>query len=138
MVAVDGTLLAKDIALSEVNLVQDNIFDRDPDREDYEGYMGNSGPDATHFYHHTVPSHTSNLSEYSLNLNSGHHSCAFHISEALASRGGQPTECRHQYMDATFVQTSEGGYVILQSQRPFSPFEAGNPMPIGRQPVALA
>ena len=60
MVAVDGTLLAKNIALSEVNLVQDNIFDRDPDKENYEGYMGNSGPDATHFYHNTVRVQTSN------------------------------------------------------------------------------
>ena len=60
MVAVDGTLLAKNIALSEVNFVQDKVFDRDPDKEDYEGYMGNSGPDATHFYHNTVRGPTSN------------------------------------------------------------------------------
>ena len=60
MVAVDGTLLAKNIALSEVNLVQDNIFDRDPDKEDYQGYMGNWGPEATHFYHNTVRGRMSN------------------------------------------------------------------------------
>ena len=64
MVAVDGTLLAKNIALSEVNLVQENVFDRAPDKEDYEGYMGNSGPDATHFYHDTVRIHTLNCRNF--------------------------------------------------------------------------
>ena len=138
MVAFDGTLLAENIAVSEVNFIQGNVFDRDPDKEDYEGYMGNSGPDATHFYHHTVQSHPSSLSEYSLNLNAGHRPSAFHISQALASRGGQPTECGHQYLDATFVQNSDGGYVILPSQRPFPSFKACNPLPIGRKAVALA
>ena len=63
MVALDGTFLAKNIAVSENHLVQAGVFDRDPDKEDFEGYMGNSGPEATHFYHDSVQNHTSIISE---------------------------------------------------------------------------
>ena len=91
MVAVDGTLLAKGIKMSEDDFVQENVFDRAPDKEDYQGYMGNWGPEATHFYQDTVRRHVE-LSEFSLNLSAGRHPSAFHISQALASRRGQPTE----------------------------------------------
>ena len=57
MVAVDGTLLAKDIALSEDDFVQGEVFDRDPDGGNYQAYLGNSGPEATHFYHESVRLH---------------------------------------------------------------------------------
>ncbi|KAL8653863.1 MAG: hypothetical protein Q9226_003677, partial [Calogaya cf. arnoldii] len=45
-----GQLLARDINIEEANLVQDDPFDRAPDKEDYEGYTGNAGASATHFY----------------------------------------------------------------------------------------
>lgn len=54
MVALDGTVLAKDVRLSEDDFVQTNAFDRAPDEEKYQGYMGNYGPDATQFYRDTV------------------------------------------------------------------------------------
>ena len=108
MVALDGTLLAKNIALAEDNFIQEKVFDRDPDKEDYEGYMGNSGPDATHFYHDSVRNPTSKISTRWLNLNPGRYPSAFLISQTLASTGGHPGERGHQYMDAGILQTSGG------------------------------
>lgn len=108
MVALDGTLLAKNIALAEDNFIQEKVFDRDPDKEDYEGYMGNSGPDATHFYHDSVRNHTFKIATRWLNLNPGRYPSAFLISQTLASTGGHPGERGHQYMDEGIVQTSGG------------------------------
>jgi hypothetical protein len=51
--------------LKDALQVEDDFFPEDPDHEEYEGYMGNSGPEATHWYktfvglHHrssTIPS----------------------------------------------------------------------------------
>ncbi|KAI4250252.1 MAG: hypothetical protein LQ352_005406 [Teloschistes flavicans] len=56
-VDLDGTLLASGIDVNEEDFIQDDPFARDPDHEDYEGYMGNSGPDATHFYYDSVSRH---------------------------------------------------------------------------------
>ena len=55
MVNPSGILLARNIELSEDDFVSIDPFDHDPDKEEYEGYMGNWGPDATHFYHDSVP-----------------------------------------------------------------------------------
>ena len=46
----NGQLLAKGIPVKEVDIVQDDPFDRAPDSEDYEGYTGNAGASATHTY----------------------------------------------------------------------------------------
>ena len=46
----NGQLLAKGIPIKEVDIVQDNVFDRNPDSEDYEGFTGNAGASATHTY----------------------------------------------------------------------------------------
>ena len=54
MIDLDGFLLARDISIEEENIVQEEPFSRDPDKEDYEGYTGNEGASATHFYHDTV------------------------------------------------------------------------------------
>lgn len=108
MVALDGTLLAKNIALLEDNFIQEKVFDRDPDKEEYEGHTGNSGPDATHFYHDSVRDHTSKLSTRWLNLNLGRYPSAFLISQALAPKGGHPGKCGHQFMDAGIGQTAGG------------------------------
>lgn len=51
---LDGGEIAEDINVNEQMIVQDKPFDREPDDEDYEGYMGNWGPTATHVYHDTV------------------------------------------------------------------------------------
>jgi len=56
MVDLDGTLLAESLVLEEDDFIQEDAFEGDPDRENYEGYMGNSGPDATHFYNDSVRS----------------------------------------------------------------------------------
>ena len=54
MVDLDGTLLAESLGLAEDDFIQEDAFEGDPDRENYEGYMGNWGPDATHFYNDSV------------------------------------------------------------------------------------
>lgn len=54
MIDGDGNLLAKNIEVDEGDFIQDSPFDRTPDKEDYQGYMSNWGPDATHFYHDSV------------------------------------------------------------------------------------
>ena len=46
----NGQLLAKGIPIKELDIVQDDPFDRAPDSEDYEGYTGNAGASATHTY----------------------------------------------------------------------------------------
>ena len=54
LVDVEGHLLAQDIALDEDAIIQEDPFDREPDKEDYEGYTGNAGASATQWYHDTV------------------------------------------------------------------------------------
>ena len=54
LVDLEGHLLAHDIALDEDAIIQEDPFDREPDKEDYEGYTGNAGASATQWYHDTV------------------------------------------------------------------------------------
>ncbi len=54
MIHLDGSVLAKETPIDEADIVQENPFGRDPDKEDFEGYTGNEGASATHFYHDTV------------------------------------------------------------------------------------
>ena len=54
MVDLDGHLLAQEVDLDEGTIVQEDPFERDPDAEDYEGYTGNAGASATHWYRDTV------------------------------------------------------------------------------------
>ena len=54
LVDLEGHLLAKNIALDEDAIIQEDPFDREPDKEDYEGYTGNAGASATQWYHDTV------------------------------------------------------------------------------------
>ncbi|KAG8532380.1 uncharacterized protein KY384_002865 [Bacidia gigantensis] len=55
IVDLDGNILifAKQ-ELQARDIVQEDVFDRDPDREDYSGYTGNEGVSATHWYNDTV------------------------------------------------------------------------------------
>lgn len=46
----NGQLLAKGIPIKEMNIVQEDPFDRAPDSEDYEGFTGNAGASAAHTY----------------------------------------------------------------------------------------
>ncbi|KAL8666637.1 MAG: hypothetical protein Q9168_007428 [Polycauliona sp. 1 TL-2023] len=46
----NGQLLALDVDIERDDIVQDDYFDRAPDKEEYEGYTGNAGASATHFY----------------------------------------------------------------------------------------
>ncbi|KAL8771642.1 MAG: hypothetical protein Q9194_004831 [Teloschistes cf. exilis] len=57
LVDLDGTLLGQGIDVGEQDFILDDPFARDPDHEDYEEYMGNYGPDATHFYYDSVCGH---------------------------------------------------------------------------------
>ncbi|KAI4198509.1 MAG: hypothetical protein LQ350_005238 [Teloschistes chrysophthalmus] len=61
LVDLDGNLLGRGMDVDEEDFIQDDLFARDPDHEDYEGYMGNWGPDATHFYYDSNPSRLSAL-----------------------------------------------------------------------------
>ena len=54
MVDLEGHLLAQDLPLDEEAIIQDDPFERDPDREGYEGYTGNTGLSATQWYRDTV------------------------------------------------------------------------------------
>lgn len=54
MIDLDGSVLAREIPIDEADIVQQDPFDRSPDTEDFEGYTGNEGASATHFYHDTV------------------------------------------------------------------------------------
>ncbi|KAI1412631.1 hypothetical protein F5Y13DRAFT_199850 [Hypoxylon sp. FL1857] len=45
-----GNKLAEDVHLESCNILPENSFEDHPDQEDYEEYMGNSGPSATHWY----------------------------------------------------------------------------------------
>ena len=50
----NGTQFAKDVPMKISDIIQPLFFEeRDPDKEDYEGYTGNEGVSATHFYHDT-------------------------------------------------------------------------------------
>lgn len=42
------------LSFSETMIIQDDAFKGDPDDEDYEGFTGNEGAHATHFYRPTV------------------------------------------------------------------------------------
>ncbi|KAK5705274.1 hypothetical protein LTR97_002392 [Elasticomyces elasticus] len=55
LVDVHGTELARDIVISEEDFLQDDPYeDRDPTAHEYEGYTGNAGATATHWYRDTV------------------------------------------------------------------------------------
>ena len=54
MIDLEGSLLAQDIYVDEADIVQSNPFKRSPDKENFQGYTGNEGASATHFYHDTV------------------------------------------------------------------------------------
>lgn len=54
MIDLDGSVLAREISINEADIAQEDPFDRDPDKEDFEGYTGNEGASATQFYHDTV------------------------------------------------------------------------------------
>lgn len=56
VIGLDGTVVAKSMDLTEddIDFVQGDIFDREPDDEDFEGYTGNEGSYATHWYRDTV------------------------------------------------------------------------------------
>ena len=46
----NGQQLAAQIEIKEADIIQRKPFDRAPDKESYEGYTGNAGASATHFY----------------------------------------------------------------------------------------
>lgn len=54
MVDLDGHVLGQGITIQEDDDGQEDPFERDPDDEDYEGYTGNAGASATHWYRDTV------------------------------------------------------------------------------------
>ncbi|KAE8394112.1 hypothetical protein BDV23DRAFT_179916 [Aspergillus alliaceus] len=49
----EGITVGRHIPFREDMLVQEGVFDRDPDNEDFQGFTGNEGATTTHFYHET-------------------------------------------------------------------------------------
>lgn len=50
-----GRTVAEQVDIDETIFVQNDVFDRAPDQEEFEqGYTGNEGSSATHFYRETV------------------------------------------------------------------------------------
>jgi hypothetical protein len=55
LVALSGQQMGSNMNFDLEHAVQgDEFFPEDPDHEEYEGYMGNSGPEATHWYKKSV------------------------------------------------------------------------------------
>jgi hypothetical protein len=54
VVDLDGKVVLADVPVEEEDFVQKQPFNRKPDEEDYEGYTGNEGAYATHWYRSTV------------------------------------------------------------------------------------
>jgi hypothetical protein len=54
IVSKQGVVVGGNVPFPENMLIQGDIFDRDPDREDFQGFTGNEGASATHFYQETV------------------------------------------------------------------------------------
>ncbi|RSL55040.1 hypothetical protein CEP53_007231 [Fusarium sp. AF-6] len=50
LVGLDGHTVTKGLELDEEDILQEDAFEDVDGREEYEGYMGNSGPMATHWY----------------------------------------------------------------------------------------
>ncbi|RSL53078.1 hypothetical protein CEP54_010572 [Fusarium duplospermum] len=50
LVDLDGHTVTKGLELDEDDILQEDAFEDIEGREEYEGYMGNSGPMATHWY----------------------------------------------------------------------------------------
>jgi len=57
IVDMNGKLVAENISIVEEDFLEENPFeDKTPDGEDYSGYTGNEGANATHWYRDTVGS----------------------------------------------------------------------------------
>lgn len=54
VVDTQGAVAGKNLSFSETMIIQDDAFKGDPDDEDFEGFTGNEGAHATHFYRPTV------------------------------------------------------------------------------------
>lgn len=54
VVDTQGVVAGKNLSFSETMIIQDDAFKGDPDDEDFEGFTGNEGAHATHFYRPTV------------------------------------------------------------------------------------
>ena len=54
MVDLDGNEVFRDIPVDEDDVLQAEPFKRKPNRSEYEGYTGNEGATATHWYKDTV------------------------------------------------------------------------------------
>ncbi|KAH6975020.1 hypothetical protein BKA56DRAFT_524277 [Ilyonectria sp. MPI-CAGE-AT-0026] len=50
VVDLEGHLVIENLVLNEEDILEENCFDDIEAEEEYEGYMGNSGPSATHWY----------------------------------------------------------------------------------------
>lgn len=54
VVDTQGAVAGKNLSFSETMIMQNEAFKGDPDDEDFEGFTGNEGAHATHFYRPTV------------------------------------------------------------------------------------
>lgn len=61
VVDLEGRLVIENLALDEDDILEENCFEDIEAEEEYEGFMGNSGPSATHWYRVAVRTYTSFL-----------------------------------------------------------------------------
>lgn len=61
IVDLGGEKIGEDMAVDEENILQNDPFDRDPDEEAYEGFTGNAGASATHWYRETVGHYSASM-----------------------------------------------------------------------------
>ncbi|KAM6514007.1 hypothetical protein FALCPG4_015191 [Fusarium falciforme] len=54
LVDLEGRIVTKDLHLDEDDILEEDCFEDLEAEEEYEGYMGNSGPTATHWYRATA------------------------------------------------------------------------------------
>ncbi|THC89240.1 hypothetical protein EYZ11_011308 [Aspergillus tanneri] len=54
VVNTKGIVVGKNLPFPEKMLIQEDVFNRDPDKENFQGFTGNEGATATYFYQETI------------------------------------------------------------------------------------
>ncbi|KAJ3458590.1 hypothetical protein MRS44_012699 [Fusarium solani] len=99
LVDLDGHTVTKGLELDEDDILQEDAFEDVDGREEYEGYMGNSGPMATHWYRLAtvvIAPHDS-------------------LPSLFAGNGGYPSPVAHLARRCLLPQAPESLFVALDS-----------------------
>lgn len=99
MIDTNGSVLAREMSIDEADIVQEDPFNRNPDKKDFEGYTGNEGASATHFYHDTVSiawRRTLLLDQHTLNS---------YRSQSSYRSARLPNSCRNMFKKGSSTRT---------------------------------